>query len=126
MEKLLGPAFSPLEQQMHFRVARQGVLAANLANADTPGYRRAELKFDERLAAAEVAMSRNHAGHVPLAGPPAGYRVEIGPKGDRPDGNGVQLDRELVEANRNAGAFMDFAGIMSRIVSMRRLVIAGR
>ncbi len=122
---LLGEAFGPLEQQMKFRVARQAALAANLANADTPGYRRVDIRFDQVLDDASVALRGSHARHItPVSDGPSGYRLETGPRGTRPDGNGVNVDAELVAANRNAGAFQDMAAILSRIIRLRQTAMS--
>jgi flagellar basal-body rod protein FlgB len=123
MGDILGDAFGPLETQLHFRVARQAALAANLANADTPGYRRVDLRFDEALAAAGARLERSHPRHLAAGEGGGPYRVELGPPGTRPDRNGVDLDSELVQARRNAGQFEDMAGVLARIVALRRAAI---
>jgi flagellar basal-body rod protein FlgB len=122
MGGILGAAFAPLEAQLHFRVARQSALAANLANADTPGYRRVDLHFEEALASAGVRLAQSHPRHLG-SGEGGPYRLEVGPRGTRPDRNGVDLDHELVLAKRNAGDFQDLAGVLARIVSLRRTAI---
>ena len=38
-----------LVDAMRFRTARQGALAANVVNADTPGYRRVDVEFQDIL-----------------------------------------------------------------------------
>lgn len=123
MDGLVGSVIPALERSMRFRVARQGVLATNLANVDTPRFRRADLSFD---AALDRGMRRTHAQH--LGGLPAaeqGYRLHTAPPSDRPDGNGVELQREVVEASRNAGAFKQQAAVMSRLLVMRRMAVTG-
>lgn len=121
MSALIGEAFPVLEERMRFRVARQALLAANLANADTPGYRRADLRFEKALAAAAARPSRTHPRH--LSTQPGPYALEIGPLGTRPDGNGVDSDFEAVQVSRNAGAFKDYAEVLGRIVALRRLAL---
>jgi hypothetical protein len=67
---LLGGVVPEIERSMRFRVQRQGVLAANLANADTPGYRRAELHFEDALSSALAKTDPKHvsgASHTPGA-----------------------------------------------------------
>ena len=123
---VLGTAFSSLEEQMRFRLARQVALASNLANADTPGYRRVDLHFDEVLDQAASRLRSSDPGHLRGEGERRNYRVEVGPRGERPDGKGVNVDAEIVRANRNAGAFKDMASIMGRIVAMRKFAISGR
>jgi flagellar basal-body rod protein FlgB len=112
--------FATIENSMRYRVARQGVLAMNIANAETPGYRRGDLVFDERLAAAELARSRDGAGGRALG---THYEIDDGPA--RPDGNNVIPDREAVLLSRNAGAFTTQAEVLSRLLALRRTAITG-
>ncbi|NNL84146.1 MAG: hypothetical protein HKP27_00750 [Myxococcales bacterium] len=125
MEPLWGGALVQLEQAMRFRLARQGVLASNVANADTPGYRRRELHFADKLGQEFLKLASSDTSHS------GGSRslkahIERGPLGDRPDRNGVDLPRELVELNRNAGAFTDQATVLRRMISLRRTAIVGQ
>jgi len=123
------PSFDPsalgtLQQAMRFRMARESVLASNIANSDTPGYRRRDLSFEGALAERTTAMQRTHPGHLPTReGSPSEARVERGPRGSRPDGNGVDLDEELVTAHRNAGAFIDQANVLARLSTLVRTAI---
>ncbi|MAE96032.1 MAG: flagellar basal body rod protein FlgB [Deltaproteobacteria bacterium] len=116
-----------LEQAMRFRAARQAVLSSNVANADTPGYRRVELEFKNQLDEAAHRLARTDASHLgPAGGGPAGdYTLRVGPRGTRPDKNGVELDAELVALNRNAGAFQDQAAVLARLHVLRRIAVTG-
>lgn len=124
MPELFGPTFEAVESQLRFRLARQAVLAANLANVETPNYRRAELRFDETLARTLRPLARTHARHVASADArEPGWSLEVERRGSRPDGNGVNLDREIIEVNRNAGAFIEQANVLSRLYTLRRLAL---
>ena len=115
---------STIENAMRFRAARQGVLAENVANVDTPGYRRGDLEFDAKLAEATLAKTRgvmtSTAGQGPIG---ARYVPDRSPA--RPDGNNVIEDREVVLLTRNAGAFMQQAEVLSRLLSLRRTAVTG-
>ncbi len=126
MSDLLGDTIAAIETTMRFRAQRQGALASNVANADTPGYRPIDLKFEAALDEAHANVWRTHARHMPVE--PAqggGYRVEEGPEGLGPDGNGVDLDRAVVDLSRNAGAYKTQAQVMTRLLSMKRQAISG-
>ena len=118
-------AMPRLEQAMRQRMARQGVLSGNLANADTPGYRRFDLVFDDAMERRSVQIERTHDKHLGAGSSEVGGRLVRGPKGTRPDGNGVELDRELIEVSRNAGAFRDQAAVLSRLHTLRRIAVTG-
>ena len=122
MEGLLGEAATEVIRAMRFRVARQGLLAANLANVDTPGYRRADLEFGEAL---DRALVRSHPAHRAGSRAEGGHRLVTGPKSDRPDGNGVELEPEIIAAVRNAGAFTDQAEVLARLFRLARVAVSG-
>jgi flagellar basal-body rod protein FlgB len=123
------PSFGPeamgaLQLAMRFRKAREAVIASNVAHADTPGYRRRDLSFEGIFDDATKSLTRTHAQHLPTqSGNPDDAQVEIGPRGTRPDGNGIDLDHELVEAHRNAGAFVDQANVLARLSTLVRTAI---
>lgn len=125
MDAIAGSTIPALESSLRFRLVRQGLLAANLANADTPGYRRVNASFDAALTRAGHELTRTHPAHQAHPDGPAGYRIERGPRGSGPDGNGVELQREILEASRNAGAFTKQAAVLSRLLILRRIAITG-
>ena len=120
----IGPgAMDLLQNAMRLRVEREGLLAANIANADTPGYRRRDLDFEGVLTSTRARLDRTHPGHLSTGGSVGGARIDLGPRGTRPDGNGVDLDQELVTAHRNAGAFIDQANVLARLSALVRTAI---
>ena len=133
MALLGGGDLDALVSSLRFRVARQAALAGNVVNADTPGYRRVELSFDGLVRDAARRLERTDPRHINGAGGAGGaaapdastYRTELGPRGTRPDGNGVDLQHELVQLSRNAGAFSDHATVLARMLALRRLAISG-
>ncbi|MCU0907247.1 MAG: FlgB family protein [Rhodobacteraceae bacterium] len=85
--------------------SRQAVVAGNIANADTPGYRARDVRpFAESYAAPtspDLRMTR--AGHMSLAGPANAPRVIDSPGPSSPNGNTVALETEMfrsVDAKR--------------------------
>ena len=123
MDTLFGPAISNLETSMRLRVARQGVLAANLANADTPRYKRVDLDFERALERKTTRLERTHPSHQ--GGSSGGARLVTDPRSVTPDGNGVELELELIENSRNAGAFVEQATVLSRLLQLRSMAITG-
>lgn len=99
------------EHAVNARVRRAEVLANNLANADTPGFKARDVDFKSMLAQAEAAsefeMARSHASHMSVGGSGAAdgdllYRVPHQPS---IDGNTVDTQQEQSRFMRNA---MDF------------------
>lgn len=112
--KLFDTTLSKLESALDVRLVRQNVLAGNLANVDTPNYLPREVDFGKAMAAAE----QNHAQPLPSASGATEGQIPlaaIGPEGSDPssfvqvaegakgglDGNGVDLDKTMVELSRN-------------------------
>lgn len=95
------------EQALNLRARRAEVLASNMANADTPGYKARDIDFkqilNEQMPAA-AGMKVTRPGHIqPSNGPvPASqlqYRI---PQQPSLDGNTVEAEREQVEYSANA------------------------
>jgi flagellar basal-body rod protein FlgB len=84
-----------LSQFLDVDVARYKLLAANLANIDTPGYRtrdldfRAELRRARHGAEASESAELSYAAYAPV---PRRIRGLL----ERPDGNNVSLERETL------------------------------
>ncbi len=120
------PSFGPeamgaLQVAMRFRKAREAVIASNVAHADTPGYRRRDISFEGIFDDAKSGMLRTDENHLPArSADPEQARIEMGPRGTRPDGNGIDLDQELVTAHRNASAFIDQANVLARLSALVR------
>ena len=115
-----------LEDAMTFRVARQSVLAANVANVDTPDYKRSDVEFSHSLDNAVIRLSTTDPAHRGYAGTSDDpWTVRTDRIVTRSDGNGVDLDREAIELNRNAGAFEEMADLYARLAFMTRIAITG-
>lgn len=94
-DRLLGLA----ERRLGWLDRRQAVLAQNIANADTPGFRpRDLLPFAARLdAVLRADLARSHAAHLAGRSPGAGQaREDRRAQEATPNGNAVSLDREAL------------------------------
>ena len=87
---------------------RQQVLAGNIANADTPGYKARDIDFASALAQAQSGMSgapSTHARHISNAAVANGETAPtVWRASEQPsiDGNTVDLDRERANFADNA------------------------
>lgn len=103
----LDDAFGIHEEALRLRARRSEVLASNLANADTPGYKARDFDFKAmlsqeiqqpvRLAATRPGHIRNDQGLV--ASTQMAYRI---PQQPSLDGNTVEIEREQTEFSANA------------------------
>ena len=103
---------------------RHEAIATNIANAETPGFRRLEVAPDfavqlkARLAAGDFASSAEQLRPI-LAEDPTARSV-------RPDGNTVEVERELLALNRNAVEFEYLTQIVSNNLKQLKVAITGR
>ena len=104
IDKALGNL--PTNLQVYSR--RSSLLATNIANADTPGYKARDMDFravlDKAAGASAVQLRATQKGHIGFdtrSGPdaPALYRVPLQPS---LDGNTVDLQTERAEFTQNA------------------------
>lgn len=120
------------ERALYAAADRAGVLAANIANADTPNYKARDYDFAAILAGENadggLAMTRTHVGHLPVAGAAADtgelkYRVPFQPS---LDGNTVEAPVEEAQFGQNAIRYQMSLDAISRKVAMLQLAITGQ
>lgn len=66
-----------LEQLVNFAQARHGVLASNVANIDTPGYRTKDLSTDQFQSKLKAAIGERDSGVGSLGGGPLASGEQI-------------------------------------------------
>ena len=97
-----------LERYLDLLSARQNLVASNIANVDTPGYRTQDLDFQ--------AEFRNALGTQPEVVDVSGLPVKN-------DGNNVNLDREARLLSENALRFQVASGVLRSQLRLVRLAI---
>lgn len=103
-----------LERMLDIAAARQKVLASNIANADTPGYKAKDISFQKEL-------DRVLSGAVP-----SGYEVyETVTTMPNRDGNTVNLDIEMAKVAENSLTYTTATQLMSMKIRMLKDVIKG-
>ena len=124
-----------LELSMRVRGARHEVLSANIANADTPGFRPKDLDFESVMRTAveldDRPVSRERQMDEMISGP-MGFEAAIyePSNGDRRhgeerfDGNRVSLDRQIALLNENALSYEANLTLFSRALAKLRYVIS--
>lgn len=105
----LNESFNTMQQSLSLHAKRQEVLSANIANADTPGYKARDFDFSDRLDQAldqqdSGALKTTSAGHMAgrtgvLDDAQLGYRV---PTQSSLDGNTVDMDMERIDFAENS------------------------
>jgi len=113
---------------LNFRAARAEVLANNLINADTPGYKARDISFSDTLKNAQhsVRVSRTHDRHLnaEIGGGMGGklYRIPLLPSLD-----GNTVDAQVEESNymRNALEFQTSFTILNGKIRGLKAAIKG-
>ncbi len=115
--------FRLLERTLDLRSGRQRVIASNLANEETPGYRASELTFMDQLHSAHkgrlpIVLAATQPRHFGMHGPQGVQAVtgKLGevPAGDLPlDANSVNLELEMAKLSENVMQYNAAATILA-------------
>ena len=118
--------FQALENAIDISQKRQGVIASNISNLDTPGYKAREIDFQATLKTAmasdnempATSMARTHSGH--LGGEKdSGVDVEIHEAPSDFDGlNWVGVDSEMKKLMENKLVYQTAVEAMMRKISI--------
>ncbi len=117
------PNYQVARQMMDATVLRQQALAANIANAETPGYKRVDVapNFAMQL---QTALERG--GMAELRSVKANVLEDLTAKAVRPDGNNVEIEKELLALGRNSTEFNFLTQVVSHDMRSLRMAISGR
>ena len=103
--------------------ARHTAVANNVANVDTPGFIRADVRFEEALAAA-LHLARRAPNHDCRGLQTLSLRPTKNISAPaRADGNNVDIDREMVVLARNALSYQAAIETLSARIRMLRSAI---
>jgi flagellar basal-body rod protein FlgB len=113
---------------LSLREKRNDMLASNIANAGTPGYKARDIDFDRELArqVGDSALRNNDDRHMDdVAGTSDAdvqYRVPLNPS---LDGNTVELSVEQMEFSENSLRYMTTLSFLNRRISGLMTAIRG-
>ena len=109
---MLDPLAGHIERYMDLLSARQKLVASNIANADTPGYRTQDIHFQSEFQSAIGAAPRS---------------VEVDGLAVKNDGNNVDLDRESRMLAENTLRFTIASNLMrSQLHAVREAIQEGK
>ncbi|NLW07551.1 MAG: flagellar basal body rod protein FlgB [Clostridia bacterium] len=123
------PAMIVLERALAAASLRQRTIAHNIANINTPGYKRQDVSFASKLSRAlglepRLPLRRTNPAHLPAAG------LDINPEvyrdnstSMRNDGNNVDIEREMVDLVQNTINYNFAVQQLNTRLAMRRYVI---
>ncbi|RKY62531.1 MAG: flagellar basal body rod protein FlgB [Candidatus Latescibacterota bacterium] len=128
-----GTSIPLLSKALDAYVVRQRVIADNIANSETPGFRRKEVRFEEELRKAlgkKICGRRTDPRHLPVGKP--GVK-EVRPKivstddPQVPNGvNNVDMEREMVQLTKNYLKYISAMEVLRRRLRDLKLSVEGR
>ncbi|MFQ5654364.1 MAG: flagellar basal body rod protein FlgB [Planctomycetota bacterium] len=131
-----------LEEAMRFAEVRHRLILSNIANADTPGYRRQDLDVERFHRLLGRAIHKRDRGRPPRLDLPAGVRTPRpagfpyapawwdpsrawqGPL--RHDENNVSAEREMALLAKNAGQYSTYSALLRKGLRKLRAAITER
>lgn len=123
--------FTALSEKMRWHQTRQGLLAENVANAETPRYRGRDLKafgFEDHMrtmATGTIATTATQPMHFAVTGTDADG---FGPRRLNsfeitPEGNGVTLEDEMMKVAQNQMDYQTVTTLYSRSMKLLRTAL---
>jgi flagellar basal-body rod protein FlgB len=120
--------------RMQYLAERQSVIARNIANADTPNYIARDLKPFGSLLTGQTSGASAQAG-LPLAQTSSGHlagtsfapatsstSTSVG-DGEKPNGNRVSLEEQMVKSADNANSFALVSAAYAKTISIMKMSI---
>lgn len=122
-----------LQKSLDLRSSNQRVIAANIANAETPGYSPARFEFEqelkEALSASTTNLTTTHSKHLPTK--PTSIDQVKGTIVHAPDNtgigdqNGVSVDQEMIALSENQIMYETGAQLLKKKLSLLKYVVQG-
>lgn len=123
------PIFNAMAGRMAWLIQRQEVLAENVANADTPGYKARDLEpldFASLLRDSGTGMgvARTSDGHIQGSGERGRFKIDDGAGLATTDtGNAVVLEKELMKVADNQMNYSMVVNLYKKHLAMIRVAL---
>jgi flagellar basal-body rod protein FlgB len=121
-----------LKTRMHWHQTRQKLLAENVSNADTPGFKPRDLKEpvfapSGRPVGGALGIERTSTSHLAAEGPQAGEDPTNARRFETtPSGNAVSLEDEMLKVSQNQSDFQLAASLYQKSLQMLRIAAGKR
>ncbi len=102
---------------------RQDAIASNIANAETPGYKRLDVATDFATQLRSTVESNGTTGDIAALQPSLVKDTQT--RSTRPDGNNVETDGELLAMNKNTVEYDYLTEVVSYNLKQLRMAISG-
>lgn len=124
-----GLSIASAARLLDWTAARQKLIASNIANLDTPGYRARDLDFQSALRRAcgdgSGGLARTNDRHFPSAEAGPSPRFPVQNAGARLDGNTVSLAQEMARMTENGFLYQTLVKFISHKITTLKHAIRG-
>jgi flagellar basal-body rod protein FlgB len=115
--------FNILQKIIHAADIKQKVISSNIANADTPGYKAKDVKFDNLLGK-EMKLLTTNGKHLGGDAGTVSAKTEVEDNLSWEDKNNVELNVEVAKMTENALLHDTAITIMSTKIRMYKTAIS--
>ncbi len=121
----LDQRLAPLQKEIDIRVARNQLIASNVANVDTPGYKAQDIDFAQIMAGEmdRLRLRQTDGRHMPTDNGQAQAPVTSSRSTGRADGNNVQMEEEMLKLTQNNIEYNVLVQFVSKYLSGVRRTI---
>jgi flagellar basal-body rod protein FlgB len=132
LKALETPTGRSLERAMNFSAARAEVLTQNIANANTPNYKRMDVDFSAILAATmaekQTPLAKTNPKHFDNSTPGVAKPriITDSSTAERFDGNNVDVEFEMAQIAENSMYFQSLSLMWKKEMSKLKMAIEGR
>jgi flagellar basal-body rod protein FlgB len=124
------PLFSMLRTRMQWHQERQRLLAENVSNSDTQGYRPrdlAPLQFDRTMPTlTSIGLDRTDAGHIASSNASSSQASRLGGYDVRPTGIAVNLEDEMIKVAANQMDYQAATTLYTKSLGLIKIAIGKR
>lgn len=128
IESLTGKTIEIAKRGLDVAGLRNDVISNNIANVNTPGFKRQSVVFEIALEKGKISAKRNHPKHIPFSYESSKNSGRIITENDtiyRSDENNVDLDKEMADLAKNTMYYTAIATRLARKFSLLKLVAQG-
>ena len=124
------PLFSMLRTRMQWHQERHRLLAENVSNSDTHGYRPrdlAPLQFDRTMPTlTSIGLDRTDAGHIASSNASSSQASRLGGYDVRPTGIAVNLEDEMIKVAANQMDYQAATTLYTKSLGLIKIAIGKR
>lgn len=118
------PELGALQTSLDYHLQRHGVLASNLANADTPSYQPRDLVHSQDGSFAGALLEQTQEGHLEANNASTPFQVETLTSERHVDGSSNDLERAMAQVTANRLRYETGLELAKRRIAMLRYAAA--